>query len=157
MILGFTGSQSIPQMGFDHLFDRLELLYTKYQPEGIVVGACTGYDAEVQMWFVHNRPEVRRTVVVPANRSKVDPRCLQDTGAEFVLMPDGTSYRDRNIRLVELSDRLAGFWTGKRAYSGTFMSLNIGRKVDKLLTDDIFGVTPMTDEEVRYLYVHGEP
>lgn len=157
MILGFTGSQTIPHMGLYHLFDRLEMLCDKYRPDEIVTGACIGYDAEIQIWFSHNCPEIRRTVVVPANRSKVDIRCLSDSAAIFVYMPDGTNYRDRNKRLVSLSDQVTGFWTGKRVHSGTFMTLNLSNRANKLDIHDIFGVAPITDEEAQYLYVHGEP
>jgi hypothetical protein len=156
MILGFTGSQTVPGMdGLSHLFNSLQGLDAKHQPETIVVGACTGYDAEIQMWFRLARPGIRRIVVVPANRGKVDPRCLQDSEASFIYMPDGTSYRDRNTKLVELSDHMAGFWTGKTAYSGTWMTLNIANRAGKLQIEDIFGVAPMTDEEVQYLYYNG--
>lgn len=156
MTLGFTGSQSIPHMGLYHLFDSLEDLHTKYSPEAVVLGACVGYDEEIQVWHQLNRPSVRRIVVVPANRTKVGSRCLADPDATFVMMPPGTSYRDRNTRLVELCDRLSGFWTGRRIGSGTFMTLNIGRKAQKLDISDIHGVPPVTDEEAQYLYTHGD-
>lgn len=157
MILGFTGSQSIPHMGLYHLFDRLEFLHIKYSPEAVVLGGCVGYDEEIQIWHQFNRPDVQRIVVVPANRSKVGSRCLIDPGATLVEMPVDTSYRDRNTKLVELSDRLAGFWTGKRAYSGTYMTMNLAHKANKLSIDDVFGVAPLTDDEARYLYEHGDP
>lgn len=156
MILGFTGSQIIPPGSAGHLIDSLHLVHDKYSPETVVLGACIGYDEAIQAWYMHNRPGTRRIVVVPANRSRIGLSCLHDSGATFITMSAGSDYRSRNEKLVELCDQLAGFWTGLRVRSGTFMTLNIARKVGKLDVTDIFGVPPITDEEARYLYTHGD-
>jgi hypothetical protein len=50
-------------------------------------------------------------IVVPTNRSCITPGFVEEMaalGAEILEMPSGTSYRDRNQRIVDLSDGMVG-------------------------------------------------
>lgn len=157
MKLGFTGSQSLLEVRRADLENALQELLSRYSIDEIVTGACIGYDAAIQMWFAKNFPNISRTVIVPANRSKVDNACLTDAAARIIKMPANTSYRDRNQQIVMHSDRVASFWTGKRAYSGTYMTMNIARRTGILFAEDIFGAGELTDEEARFLFFNGDP
>lgn len=157
--IGFTGSQEFDHAGEGmlHLDQRLRQLVERYKPDTIVTGACIGYDAAIHLWFESCMPEIHRRVIVPANQAKVSIPILYDPNAEFIRMPQGTSYRARNEQIVENSDCMAAFWTGKRAYSGTFMTMNISNRAGKLHINDIFGTGILSDDEARYLYTNGDP
>ena len=152
--LGFTGSQDFDRHGDEvpRLDAQLRLLVERYEPDTVVTGACLGYDAAIHLWFEANMPDVKRIVVVPSNQSKVSVPVLYDPKAEFIRMSPGTSYRARNEEIVTRSDTMAAFWTGKRAYSGTYMTMRIADKQGNLHDDDIFGVGILTDEEARFLF-----
>jgi hypothetical protein len=64
-----------------------------------VTGGCVGGDAFIGRWLYVNRPGAEHVVIVPANRSRVEEwwRGLDVTVTE---MPPGTTYADRNARLV---------------------------------------------------------
>ena len=64
-----------------------------------VTGGCIGGDAFIGRWLYVNRPEARHAVVVPADRSRVD-EWWAGLDVELIEMPAGTSYADRNARLV---------------------------------------------------------
>ena len=109
----------------------------------IVTGACIGVDAFVAR--VAFKLGLVVHTVVPANRSKVDPdwRLFATT---FEEMPEGSSYRDRNTRMVELAkDLLIGYpeteTNGRDIGSGSWMTIRIaqrrGRHIEVLPLDRI--------------------
>jgi len=154
-VLGFTGtSRALPATSRDRIDGDLATLVERHKPTGIVTGACVGVDAYVHHWFADHFPEVRRTVVFPGNLKATDPS-VADTAHEVQRMPAGSSYRARNTRMVELSDTMASFWTGQER-SGTYMTMNIARRAQKLESKDIFGVG-LSDSEVRNRYLELQP
>jgi hypothetical protein len=100
-----------------------------------VTGACTGGDAFLGRWLLATHPGAEHVVVVPANRSQVDPWWLECPGAPVTLieMPPGTTYRDRNVELVRRGGRLLGFpaWPEddpRSARSGTWQAIRLARR-----------------------------
>ena len=51
-----------------------------------VTGACTGGDAFIGRYLYANRPEAEHVVVVPADRSRVDPWRLEAGGTPVTLI-----------------------------------------------------------------------
>ena len=155
MILGFTGTGNLPATHREVVYRGLAEIMRDLPPEkimGIVTGACVGVDECIFFWFRAHYPEIPQTVVFPADRKAVDltEGEVRIAGHTVVLMPPGTSYRQRNEKLVELSDLVGAFWTGQKR-SGTYMTMNIARKVGKLVPEYIFGMG-LPDDEVRTRY-----
>lgn len=127
---GFTGTRNLNSMRKDALHARLDDLVEQGLSHA-VTGACLGVDAEIVWYLLRTAAHVKHTIVVPANRKSIDVKLL-DLEAEFVFMPDGTNFRDRNTKIVELSPIVDAFWTGQTARSGTYMTINIAREAKKL-------------------------
>ena len=151
MILGFTGTQNFGVGEVPHLNLCLEDLAARLRPDSIVTGACIGVDAYAHHWFARHHPGVRRVVIVPANRSKVDVSVLANAD-EIYEMPSTTDYRARNLEMVRRATTMAAFWTGKTAYSGTWMTMNIARRMGKLKPENVFGMGTLGNQEARSRY-----
>ncbi len=127
MKYGFTGSQK----GTD---DKTVLKVLKSlkltKDDTVVTGACIGIDAQVALLVAKHYPKVKQLIIVPGNKSKVDNNVLKIKNAKYIFMSKNTTYRMRNERLVEESDRFIAFWTGIQR-SGTFMTMNIAKKAGK--------------------------
>jgi len=124
---GFTGSQKGANIKdiFDVVCEILD------DDDVVVTGACVGIDSQVAHLVHELYPQIKQVIIVPANRSKVDISVLKFAD-ELIQMPRDTSYRDRNEKLVEESDKVIAFWTGQKAYSGTFMTITIAKRENKL-------------------------
>jgi hypothetical protein len=92
-----------------------------------ITGGCIGGDALLARllygrgWMVH--------VVIPADRSKVDSEWRQFCSS-YELMLEGTTYRQRDERMVDLGTRCIGICNrpekhGASIYSGTWMTVRI--------------------------------
>ena len=124
---GFTGSQA----GTDEDMVLETLFSLPLQDEDwVITGACIGIDSQVFHLVKDYYPRVHQLVVFPADMSRVD-HSIEQYISEAVYMPQGTDYRDRNERLVAESERMVAFWKGSKR-SGTYMTMNIARKVSKL-------------------------
>jgi hypothetical protein len=139
--LGGTGTRSLePRLwneakGF--IRERMEFIH----PTGVVTGGCIGWDHMMGEYCALRWPDLEHRVVVPADRSRVEAWWLKP-GMDHVIveeMPPGTTYRDRNARLVLLADVFAagpdypeGHPASRR--SGTWqtirMALETGLQVD---------------------------
>lgn len=151
---GFTGTaRTLSARDVDRVSKALFALVASEDIVGIVTGACVGIDSYVHHWFFKNYPWIHRTVVFPGDLKAVD-LTVEATADEVIRMPKGSSYRARNEKMVEISDRMAAFWTGQQR-SGTHMTLNIAKRADKILRDHIFGMG-LSDEEVRTRFF-GDP
>lgn len=85
-----------------------------------VTGGCTGGDAFIGRWLYQNRPEAEHVVIVPADRSRIAAwwRHVDGPPVTIIEMPPGTTYADRNARLVAEAEGGAG--PGKvRGWQGT--------------------------------------
>lgn len=100
-----------------------------------VTGACVGGDAFIGRWLHANRPEAEHVVIVPADRGRVDPWWLEAKGPAVTVieMPPGTTYADRNARLVAEGSAVFGFPAYPEAdrrslRSGTWQAIRMARK-----------------------------
>lgn len=125
--VGFTGTRREPTK--DERFRIAGLIH--HLPEGtrIVTGGCVGVDHFVAAFA---RKEGRPVhTVVPSDRSRVAPTWRKHCDT-FEEMSTGTSYRDRNARIVELSDRVLAIpdhdeLTPESLRSGTWQTIRMGR------------------------------
>ena len=92
-----------------------------------IVGGCIGGDAVLaRLLYLRGRMV---HVVLPADRSKVDPE-WQLYCTSFEEMPPSTTYRQRDERMVELGTRCIGIANrpekhGASIYSGAWMTIRI--------------------------------
>jgi hypothetical protein len=100
-----------------------------------VTGACTGGDAFIGRWLYANRPEAEHAVIVPANRSRIDAWWLEAKGPAVTVieMPPGTTYADRNARLVAEASAVFAFPAypeddPRSLRSGTWQTVRMSRK-----------------------------
>jgi len=130
MELGFTGTRHLIDERKTVLHARLDELI-KMGLTHAITGACVGVDAEVVWYLLKVAPEVQHTIVVPFNRKGIDGMLLSLKMVKFIFMPDGTSYKERDTKIVELSPAMEAFWTGQVIRSGTFMTINIAKRAGK--------------------------
>lgn len=140
--MSFTGTRDLPTAAqWKHIRGDLALLGGA---TGFVTGGCTGIDAMVGHALFQMYPEAEHTVVVPADRSRIKAwwRPVLDLG-QYVshltvidMRPD-TTYRDRNIRMVNVSDVLIGYpQYGERhprsIRSGSWQTVRMARRLHKV-------------------------
>ena len=123
---GFTG----PKSGCDEsiVLKVLSELYLT-QNDTVVTGACIGLDSQISHLVRKHYPLTKQRIVVPNNRKFVDQTTFAN--GDVILMPDDTSYRDRNEEMVRLSEKVISFWNGNKR-SGTYMTMNIAKRHNKL-------------------------
>ena len=105
-----------------------------------VTGGCVGGDAFIGRWLALNRPGARNTVIVPADKSQVDPWWLTVPASvllDIIPMPPGTTYADRNYQLVQRATMVCGFPAYPErhrlsARSGTWQTLRMSRRAGNL-------------------------
>jgi len=106
--VGFTASRDLDSKGEQVILD---VLAGVPDADRYVTGGCIGGDAFIGRWLYRNRPDAEHVVVVPADRSRVDPWWAYEPpgSVTLILMPPGTTYEDRNERIVAESTYLYGF------------------------------------------------
>lgn len=105
-----------------------------------VTGGCVGGDAFIGEWLFQNRPDAEHVVIVPADRSRVGPwwlSCRRDREPTVIFMPWGTTYADRNARLVAEGTFTFGFPAyleddSRSRRSGTWQTIRMARKAGSL-------------------------
>jgi hypothetical protein len=135
MRYGFSGSRFLGDAGEKLVAQVLAELDDVTEA---TTGACVGVDACVGRYLWRTRSDIVHRVVVPADRSKVDwwwtHRCIRDSADVLVEeLPAGWTYRDRNERIVDHSDRLVAFpkWPEddpKSRRSGTWQTVRIATR-----------------------------
>jgi len=133
-VLGFTGTRTINDDDKETIAKFLRTPSFEIDRfQTFVTGACIGVDAYVgelmSRWF----PLARHVVVVPSDRSRVDPGYLV-WASQIINMPPESSYRDRNLNIVRLSNKLIGFprypeHDPRSRRSGTWMTVRIARRL----------------------------
>jgi hypothetical protein len=103
-----------------------------------VTGACVGGDAFIGRWLFYSRPEAEHVVVVPGDRSRVDDWWVSASFTSgrpvtVVEMPPGTTYADRNARLVAEAGAVFAFPAypeddPRSRRSGTWQTVRLARK-----------------------------
>jgi hypothetical protein len=111
--------------------ETIEKTIKKLNADVFVHGACVGGDAYIAQMVKKHHPEAIIRAIVPANQSQVDQESIK-ISHEIIRMLPGSSYRDRNESIVKNSDEMYAFWTGVQAGSGTYMTINIAKRADKL-------------------------
>ena len=112
-----------------------------------VTGACVGGDAFIGRWLYNHRPDAEHVVVVPAPGGYID-RWWLDPGyrdVTVIIMPPGTTYKDRNQRLVDEGTMVFAFPPGiegdaRSQRSGTWQTVRMARRAAKF--SQWWSVTP---------------
>lgn len=131
LVIGFTGSRKSPvvreRLTINLVLDHLHLA------KGFVTGACIGIDKFVGLQLLQRYPGKSHTVIVPADRSRIAAwwRPYGDA-VEVIEMPPGTTYQDRNRRIITHSDMLIGFpahgeAAGDSLRSGSWQTIRMAR------------------------------
>jgi hypothetical protein len=104
-----------------------------------ITGGARGGDAYIGEWLYRNRRDAEHVVVVPADRSQVDPwwEKYEPGRVTVVEMPPGTTYRDRNAVLVKRADVVFGLPAYPEDHpqsrrSGTWQTIRMARRAGKL-------------------------
>ena len=104
-----------------------------------VTGGAVGLDSYAGRLLVLLNPGARHQVIVPADRSRVDPWWYEPQFAdrvELVEMPPGTSYAERNQALVDAVVVLYAFvgWPEdhpRSLRSGSWQTVRMARRAGK--------------------------
>lgn len=134
--IGFTGTRA-PN---NALLDKLVGLLASISPDNyeVITGACLGIDALVARQAFARGFSVH--TIVPCNRSQVDPYWNQ-LCTTHELMPEDSSYKERNQRIVDQSDLLVAFAAYPEKYpkSGrgcnTWQTVRLARKAGLLVLE----------------------
>lgn len=134
--LGFTGTRETEgsELKLRNYLESADMLMYLRRFDTYVTGGCRGWDALVGEYLrlKFPPPVAYHVVVIPANKSQVDPWWEKfDVGTvDLVYMPDGTDYRDRNEAIVQRVEQV--FYCAdypeqhvKSKRSGTWMTKRI--------------------------------
>jgi hypothetical protein len=136
-VIGWSGSRRDPLAVERHAEIVQHALTTLPRtPFGFVTGACMGIDTVVGRWLATVHPLVPHLVIVPADRSRVVEWWHDFDFGEVNLtvrnMPPGTSYAERNLKIVETSRVLGSFpeypeHDERSRRSGTWQTIRLAR------------------------------
>ena len=137
LAVSFTAARDLDDAGRDVITNVLTTavpLADRY-----ITGGAVGGDAFIGRWLYENRPEAEHIVIVPADKSRVDPWWLTVSGPvpELILMPHGSTYRERNIRVVAEGTMVFGFPAYpeddmRSLRSGSWQAIRMARRAAKL-------------------------
>lgn len=104
------------------------------EAERYITGAAVGGDTFIGRRLHWIRPDAQHIVIVPSNTLQIDPWWLKVDGSPVTVieMPLRSSYRDRNVRLVEEAEKVYGFPSypekhGRSVRSGTWQTIRLAR------------------------------
>jgi hypothetical protein len=103
------------------------------EADGFVTGACVGGDAFIGRTLHDMFPAKRHVVIVPANRSRVAVWWHDAPTVQVIEMPPGTSFRDRNVQIVDRSALLVGIparheFAVESRRSGSWQTIRLARR-----------------------------
>jgi len=125
VIVSFTASRQLKTA--TDLFHVRDVLEKLQRGDLVVTGGCIGGDHEIAKTATKLGLAVH--TVLPTDTSRVDPE-WEEWCVSWERMPEGTTYRNRNERLVELGNKLFGFPNlpeSRDVRSGTWMTIRIAR------------------------------
>jgi hypothetical protein len=136
--IGFTGTRSLRRLDAVRAF----LSATCDDGDEFTTGACLGFDAFAAHHLLDVYPDRRHRLVVPANRTQVDWSIIDRfllllaQGAKNAVveeMPDGSTYKQRNERILDHADELVAVvaWAehdGRSIRSGSWQTVRLARK-----------------------------
>lgn len=134
LTVGFTASRNLKGVNPRKMVSPLSEL----KKSEFVYGGCIGGDEAIAIWLTTYGPAgSRHRVILPANRKAVAEWWKYPNAADpFPLveyMPAGTTYKDRNQRIVDISDLVIGFPEypedhPKSLRSGTWQTIRMARR-----------------------------
>ena len=122
----------------------LNVLAALPRADRYITGGCTGGDAFIGRWLYLRYPDAEHFVVIPADRSRVDPWWedylpwhLGLTAIGRLEMPPGSTYKDRNTALAEQATWTSGFpaypeHDPRSRRSGSWQAIRMARTAGKL-------------------------
>ena len=138
-VIAFTASRTIPSPAIGRLEQTLNHLATTVENPLWVTGACVGGDQWIANRLTYLSPFAPQRIVVPRDRSRVDSSWLAmmalQPNVKIIEMGRGTTYRDRNVALLDLSpgaNRLVAFplheeKDERSARAGSWMTVRLAR------------------------------
>jgi hypothetical protein len=134
--VSFTASRDMGQAAREGIVTSVLTVHVPLA-DRYVTGACIGGDAFIGRWLNYNRPDAEHVIVVPADRSRVDnwwmTGLFNGRPVTVIEMPPGTTYADRNARLVAEADAVFAFPAypendPRSLRSGTWQTVRLSRK-----------------------------
>lgn len=130
--VSFTASRTLSPQAADGAVTSVLVAHVP-PADRYLTGACTGGDAFIGRWLYWNRPEAEHVVIVPADRSRVAAWWHEVNGVTVIEMPPGTTYADRNARLVAEAGAVFAFPSHPESdpqslRSGTWQTVRMSRK-----------------------------
>lgn len=142
LAVSFTAARDLDDQGREVI---INVLTGVPHADRYITGGCRGGDAFIGRWLFDNRPGAEHVIIVPADRGRVDSwwlglpwgSWLPGGPVKVVHMPWGTTYADRNARLVEEGTMVVGFPAypeddPRSRRSGTWQTIRYARKAGKL-------------------------
>lgn len=146
MIIGFTASRDLKGVDPRRMSDPLSQIEIDYPDvKRFVYGGARGGDAAIAIWLTNFGPKALHHVIIPADRSQVAEWWKYDNAAEpwpiIEYMSDGTTYKQRNQKIVNTVDRLIGFPEYPEEHprslrSGTWQTIRMAKKA--LIPFDVY-------------------
>jgi len=129
-VIAVSGTRELPEGAEEVVSGWLDAILQVSQPKEIVTGACVGVDALAAR--IARARGIKVHTIVPSNRRLVDPE-WRDHCDTFQEMPEGTTYRHRNIALVDRADMVVVFPLYEELHqqsrrSGTWQTFRIAVK-----------------------------
>ena len=125
---GFTGTRKLDIFDPRHKANVQRVIDLVADGTEFTTGACRGIDIFLYYALKAKYPQAWHRVIVPWDkRQAVIPEEAKNT--EIIYMPEGTTFRDRNKRILDFTDFLyvIPFDKLEVPYSGTWMTHNIAK------------------------------